>query len=73
MPAPNPEALGQFYDVTPAVPGSMERRVPPMACGDAGRLADAAHLLSQEDCDKTGSGLCAPGLPNPKRARQEDL
>lgn len=35
------------YDLTPAVPISMERRDLAMACGDGGRFANARNLLSQ--------------------------
>jgi serine/threonine-protein kinase HipA len=39
--------LSPAYDLTPGVPISMERRDLAMACGDAGRLANAQNLLSQ--------------------------
>ena len=39
--------LSPAYDLTPAVPISIERRDLAMACGDAGRLANAENLLSQ--------------------------
>jgi len=39
--------LSPAYDLTPAVPISMERRDLAMECGDAGRFANAANLLSQ--------------------------
>lgn len=39
--------LSPAYDLTPAVPVSLERRDLAMACGDAGRFANAANLLSQ--------------------------
>ncbi|BAP89172.1 putative uncharacterized protein [Burkholderiales bacterium GJ-E10] len=39
--------LSPAYDLTPAVPISIERRDLAMACGDAGRLASAENLLSQ--------------------------
>lgn len=39
--------LSPAYDLTPAVPISVERRDLAMACGDAGRLASAQNLLSQ--------------------------
>jgi len=39
--------LSPAYDLTPAVPVSMERRDLAMECGDAGRFANAANLLSQ--------------------------
>lgn len=39
--------LSPAYDLTPATPVSQERRDLAMACGDAGRLASAANLLSQ--------------------------
>ena len=39
--------LSPAYDLTPAVPVSLERRDLAMACGDAGRFASAANLLSQ--------------------------
>ncbi len=39
--------LSPAYDLTPAVPVSMERRDLAMECGDAGRFASAANLLSQ--------------------------
>ncbi|AGU51903.1 HipA-like domain-containing protein [Variovorax paradoxus B4] len=35
------------YDLTPAVPVSIERRDLAMECGDAGRFANASNLLSQ--------------------------
>ncbi|MBL8328976.1 MAG: type II toxin-antitoxin system HipA family toxin [Rubrivivax sp.] len=39
--------LSPAYDLTPAVPASLERRDLEMACGDAGRFASADNLLSQ--------------------------
>ena len=39
--------LSPAYDLTPAVPVSMERRDLAMQCGDAGRFANAGNLLSQ--------------------------
>ncbi|MEO8203518.1 MAG: HipA domain-containing protein [Betaproteobacteria bacterium] len=39
--------LSPAYDLTPTVPISLERRDLAMACGDAGRFANAANLLSQ--------------------------
>ena len=39
--------LSPAYDLTPAVPVSTERRDLAMACGDAGRYANAHNLLSQ--------------------------
>lgn len=39
--------LSPAYDLTPAVPVSMERRDLALACGDAGRFANAYNLLSQ--------------------------
>jgi serine/threonine-protein kinase HipA len=39
--------LSPAYDLTPAVPISMERRGLAMECGDAGRFANADNLLSQ--------------------------
>jgi serine/threonine-protein kinase HipA len=39
--------LSPAYDLTPAVPLSLERRDLAMACGDAGRVASADNLLSQ--------------------------
>ncbi|HEY8707233.1 MAG TPA: type II toxin-antitoxin system HipA family toxin [Burkholderiaceae bacterium] len=39
--------LSPAYDLTPAVPVSMERRDLAMECGDAGRFASASNLLSQ--------------------------
>jgi serine/threonine-protein kinase HipA len=39
--------LSPAYDLTPAVPVSMERRDLAMECGDAGRFANADNLLSQ--------------------------
>jgi serine/threonine-protein kinase HipA len=39
--------LSPAYDLTPAVPVSLERRDLAMACGDAGRHANARNLLSQ--------------------------
>jgi serine/threonine-protein kinase HipA len=49
--------LSPAYDLTPAVPVSMERRDLAMECGDAGRFANAGNLLSQSarfllDADK---------------------
>lgn len=40
-------SLSPAYDLTPAVPVSRERRDLAMACGDAGRFANAENLLSQ--------------------------
>lgn len=39
--------LSPAYDLTPAVPVSIERRDLAMACGDQGRFANAGNLLSQ--------------------------
>ncbi len=39
--------LSPAYDLTPAVPVSIERRDLAMECGDAGRFAHASNLLSQ--------------------------
>ena len=39
--------LSPAYDLTPAVPVSIERRDLAMECGDAGRVASASNLLSQ--------------------------
>jgi len=39
--------LSPAYDLTPAVPVSMERRDLALGCGDAGRFANAGNLLSQ--------------------------
>ena len=39
--------LSPAYDLTPAVPVSLERRDLAMECGDAGRFANAGNLLSQ--------------------------
>jgi serine/threonine-protein kinase HipA len=39
--------LSPAYDLTPAVPVSMDRRDLAMECGDAGRFANADNLLSQ--------------------------
>ena len=39
--------LSPAYDLTPAVPASMERRDLALECGDAGRFANANNLLSQ--------------------------
>lgn len=39
--------LSPAYDLTPAVPISIERRDLAMACGDNGRFANAANLISQ--------------------------
>jgi serine/threonine-protein kinase HipA len=39
--------LSPAYDLTPSTPISIERRDLAMICGDAGRLASAANLLSQ--------------------------
>jgi serine/threonine-protein kinase HipA len=40
-------ALSPAYDLTPSTPVSIERRDLAMECGDAGRIANAANLLSQ--------------------------
>lgn len=40
-------SLSPAYDLTPAVPLSLERRDLAMECGDAGRFANAQNLLSQ--------------------------
>ncbi|MFM7507026.1 MAG: type II toxin-antitoxin system HipA family toxin [Rubrivivax sp.] len=40
-------SLSPAYDLTPAVPVSLERRDLAMECGDAGRFASAENLLSQ--------------------------
>ena len=40
-------SLSPAYDLTPAVPVSPARRDLAMACGDAGRFANAENLLSQ--------------------------
>lgn len=40
-------SLSPAYDLTPAVPIDRERRDLAMACGDAGRFANADNLLSQ--------------------------
>jgi len=40
-------SLSPAYDLTPAVPASLERRELAMACGDAGRFSNAENLLSQ--------------------------
>ena len=40
-------SLSPAYDLTPAVPVSLERRDLAMECGDSGRFANAANLLSQ--------------------------
>ncbi|MCZ2095568.1 MAG: type II toxin-antitoxin system HipA family toxin [Anaerolineae bacterium] len=40
-------SLSPAYDLTPAVPVSLERRDLAMQCGDAGRYANAQNLLSQ--------------------------
>ncbi|MBU6270298.1 MAG: HipA domain-containing protein [Betaproteobacteria bacterium] len=40
-------SLSPAYDLTPAVPVSLERRDLSMECGDAGRFANAENLLSQ--------------------------
>jgi serine/threonine-protein kinase HipA len=40
-------SLSPAYDLTPAVPVSLERRDLAMECGDAGRFANAENLLSQ--------------------------
>lgn len=40
-------SLSPAYDLTPAVPISLERRDLAMECGDAGRFANAENLLSQ--------------------------
>jgi serine/threonine-protein kinase HipA len=39
--------LSPAYDLTPAVPVSVERRDLALECGDAGRFANAGNLLSQ--------------------------
>ena len=39
--------LSPAYDLTPAIPVSLDRRDLAMECGDAGRFANAANLLSQ--------------------------
>jgi len=39
--------LSPAYDLTPAVPVSMDRRDLAMECGDAGRFANMGNLLSQ--------------------------
>lgn len=39
--------ISPAYDLTPSVPVSIERRDLAMICGDQGRLANAANLLSQ--------------------------
>jgi serine/threonine-protein kinase HipA len=39
--------LSPAYDLTPTVPVSIERRDLAMACGDAGRYANAGNLMSQ--------------------------
>lgn len=39
--------LSPAYDLTPAVPVSMDRRDLALECGDAGRFANAGNLLSQ--------------------------
>lgn len=39
--------LSPAYDLTPATPVSLERRDLAMSCGDAGRRASAANLLTQ--------------------------
>lgn len=39
--------LSPAYDLTPAVPVSVERRDLALQCGDAGRFASAGNLLSQ--------------------------
>lgn len=39
--------LSPAYDLTPAVPISLERRDLAMACGDDGRIASSKNLLSQ--------------------------
>ena len=39
--------LSPAYDLTPAIPISLERRDLAMACGDQGRCANAGNLLSQ--------------------------
>ena len=39
--------LSPAYDLTPSVPVSRDRRDLAMACGDVGRFANAANLLSQ--------------------------
>jgi hypothetical protein len=43
----NDWSLSPAYDLTPAVPVSLERRDLAMECGDAGRYANAENLLSQ--------------------------
>lgn len=39
--------LSPAYDLTPAIPASIERRDLAMECGDGGRFANAENLLSQ--------------------------
>jgi serine/threonine-protein kinase HipA len=39
--------LSPAYDLTPAVPVSLERRDLALACGDQGRYANATNILSQ--------------------------
>ena len=39
--------LSPAYDLTPAIQVSLDRRDLAMACGDAGRFANASNLLSQ--------------------------
>lgn len=43
----NDWTLSPAYDLTPAMPVSLERRDLAMACGDWGRYANAANMLSQ--------------------------
>jgi serine/threonine-protein kinase HipA len=51
--------LSPAYDLTPAVPVSLDRRDLAMSCGDGGRVAHAGNLLSQ----------CARFLLAPAEAR----
>jgi serine/threonine-protein kinase HipA len=51
--------LSPAYDLTPAVPASMERRDLALACGDAGRFANAGNLLSQSARFLLGPGEAA--------------
>ncbi|MDZ4812747.1 MAG: HipA domain-containing protein [Pseudomonadota bacterium] len=51
--------LSPAYDLTPAVPVSMDRRDLAMECGDAGRFANAGNLFSQSARFLLGPGDAA--------------
>lgn len=54
--------LSPAYDLTPAVPVSLERRDLAMECGDAGRFANADNLLSQSARFLLDAGAVAAAL-----------